>query len=465
MKYYLAVDIGASSGRHMLGYIDNGRLVTEEIYRFSNLPKEKLTEYGGSQKHLTWDTEHLYAEILNGLKRAGELGKIPATVGIDTWGVDYVLLGEDGESLGDVYCYRDQRTERAMEEVHKIIPQNELYGITGIQIASINTVYQLFCDRESGKLDKASSLLMLPDYFNFRLTGVKRQEYTNATTTGMVNALTHTWDENIISRLGYKKELFGELSAPGTAVGSFTDAVKEYVGYNATVLLPATHDTASAVLAAPLDSRTPYISSGTWSLLGVERTYAHTDAVSLEKNYSNEGSVNGDFRLQKNIMGLWMIQQVRHEANDAYSFAELAEMAKSSPVPYEIDVNDGRFLAPESMTEEICAAVGRKLNISEIAYVIYNNLAKSYAEAMDALEEITGEKYETLNIIGGGSKNGFLNELTAKYTRRKITAGPSECTAIGNILMQAVGSGDVASVSDGRKIIKQSFNDDITEWR
>ncbi len=459
MRYYLAIDIGASSGRHILAHLENGKMVTEEIYRFQNGP-ETLTAYDG-KKHLMWTNERLFQEILNGLKKAKEIGKIPYSVGIDTWGVDYALLDENDKEIGGVYCYRDSRTDETIPAVHNIIPFAELYSKTGIQFASFNTVYQLLHDKQSGRMDKAKTMLMLPDYFHFKLTGVKKQEYCNATTTGMVNSVTNTWDEEIIEKLGYKKELFGELAMPGTEVGEFTDEVAAFVGYKAKVILPATHDTASAVLAAPLDAQTPYISSGTWSLLGVEQNFAHTSEAAREAGYSNEGSIDKQFRLQINIMGLWMIQQVRHELGDKYSFAELVCMARENPVDYEINVNDQRFMAPENMTEEIFAAVGKKLTVGETAYVIYNNLAKYYDLALKALEEVTGEKYETLNIIGGGSKNGFLNELTAKYTGKKIITGPAEGTAIGNLMMQMVGGGDLASVKEGRQIIKQSF--DIAE--
>ena len=459
MRYYLAIDIGASSGRHILAHLENGKMVTEEIYRFQNGP-ETLTAYDG-KKHLMWTNERLFQEILNGLKKAKEIGKIPYSVGIDTWGVDYALLDENDKEIGGVYCYRDSRTDETIPAVHNIIPFAELYSKTGIQFASFNTVYQLLHDKQSGRMDKAKTMLMLPDYFHFKLTGVKKQEYCNATTTGMVNSVTNTWDEEIIEKLGYKKELFGELAMPGTEVGEFTDEVAAFVGYKAKVILPATHDTASAVLAAPLDAQTPYISSGTWSLLGVEQNFAHTGEAAREAGYSNEGSIDKQFRLQINIMGLWMIQQVRHELGDKYSFAELVCMARENPVDYEINVNDQRFMAPENMTEEIFAAVGKKLTVGETAYVIYNNLAKYYDLALKALEDVTGEKYETLNIIGGGSKNGFLNELTAKYTGKKIITGPAEGTAIGNLMMQMVGGGELASVKEGRQIIKQSF--DIAE--
>ena len=459
MKYYLAIDIGASSGRHIVSYLENGKMVTEEIYRFQNGPEE-LTAYDG-QPHLMWTHERLFTEIVNGLKKAKELGKVPYAVGIDTWGVDYALLDENDEAIGGTYCYRDSRTEATIPQVHEILPFAELYGKTGIQFATFNTVYQLMDDKNSGRMAKAKSFLMLPDYFHFRLTGVKKQEYTNATTTGMVNAITHQWDEEILEKLGYKKELFGELTQPGTEVGEFSDEIAAIVGYKAKVVLPATHDTASAVLAAPLDAQTPYISSGTWSLLGVEQNAAHTSEAARQAGYSNEGSVKGQFRLQINIMGLWMIQQMRHELDDKYSFVEIAEMAKANPIPDEFNVNDQKFFAPESMIDAINETVGRTLTVGEMAYAIYHNLARYYDLALKELEAVTGEKYETLNIIGGGSQNKLLNAMTKEYTGKKVIAGPAEGTAIGNLMMQMVGCGDIADVQAGRQIIKNSF--DINE--
>ena len=451
MRYYLAIDIGASSGRHILAHIEKGKMVTEEIYRFSNAPK---TENG----RLTWEVERLFTEIVNGLKRAKELDKIPYSVGVDTWGVDYVLLDEKDEIIDGVYCYRDERTQKTIPLVHEKIPFERLYEKTGIAFASFNSVYQLLDDKLSGKMDKASSLLMLPDYFHFRLTGVKKQEYTNATTTGMVNAQTHTWDREILQTLGYKEELFGKLSQPTTLVGEFSDEIAKAVGYRAKVVLPATHDTASAVLSAPVKAGAPYISSGTWSLLGVEQPFAHTDSDARTAGYSNEGGLNFTFRVQKNIMGLWLIQQVRHETGDKYSFAELAEMAKKNPVSDTIDVNAQAFLAPENMTAEIEKAVGRKLSLGETAYIIFNNLARDYDSSLRALEKVTGEKYQTLNIIGGGSQNTLLNELTALHTGKKIITGPTEGTAIGNFMMQMLYGKELESVQAGREMIKKSFD-------
>jgi len=453
MEYYLAIDIGASSGRHILGWVDNSTLHTEEIYRFSN-SAESVTENG--EKHWKWPLRHLFDEILNGLKKAKEIGKIPCSVGIDTWGVDYVLLDEKDEPIGGAYCYRDPRTERTVPLVHEKIPFSMLYAHTGLQFATFNTVYQLYDDLQSGRMARAESFLLLPHYFHFLLTGIKRQEYTLATTTGLVNAKTHTWDDTLIDTLGYKKTLFTPLSRPTEAVGCFTDEIARKVGYQATVVLPATHDTASAVLAAPIDGNTPYISSGTWSILGIEQPVARTDASAYDAGFSNEGGVNGTFRFQTNIMGLWMIQQVRRELGNQYDFATLAEMARHAPIEDEINVNDHRFLAPESMIGEIQAAVGRTLTIGEIAYVIYNNLARDYARSVKMLEKVTGKHYDTLHIIGGGSKNQLLNELTKEKTGMRIFTGPAEGTALGNLLAQMIHGGTVANVQDGRALIRRS---------
>ena len=456
MRYYLAIDIGASSGRHILGWLDGGKMHTEEIYRFGNAPMKKENADGSTS--LFWDTERLFSEILSGLRRAGELGKIPESVGIDTWGVDYVLLDGNGDVIDGVYCYRDSRTERTIPLVHDIIPFEKLYEKTGIGFASFNTVYQLYDDKESGKMDKAAAYMNLPDYFHYRLTGKIIHEYTNSTTTGMVNSETHDWDGEILSALGYKRELFGEITEPGKTVGEFTPETVKAVGYKSKVVLPATHDTASAVIAAPLEAMTPYISSGTWSLLGVEQNFAHTGKEARASGYSNEGGLNHTFRLQKNIMGLWMIQQIRHELDDKYEFSELVELAKKSPVSDTVDVNESRFLAPESMIEEINKSAGRALTVGEMAYYVYNNLAASYADSLCALEALTGEKYDTLNIIGGGSKNGFLNELTKEKTGKRIVTGPAEGTAIGNLSVQMIASGELRDVRAARLVIKNSFD-------
>lgn len=453
--YSLAIDIGASSGRHILGWLENGILKTEEIYRFPNNP---TTVTVNGERQLKWDIDRLFEEILAGLAKAKELGKIPETVGIDTWGVDYVLLDKNDSAIDGAFCYRDSRTDLSIPKVHEKIPFETLYAKTGIQFATFNTVYQLYHDRMTGRLDKAAAFLMLPDYFHFRLTGNKVQDYTNGTTTGMINATTGTWDEEILNLLDCDKTIFQTPSKPSTTVGGFSDEVSARVGYKATVVLPATHDTASAIVAAPLEGEAPYISSGTWSLLGVEQPFAHTDEAARLAEYSNEGAPEGKFRLQKNIMGLWLLQQVRHEADDKYSFAELADMARENPIEETFDVNEKRFMAPISMTDTIKEAVGREISMGEISYAILNNLARSYAASLEALEGVTGKMYETLNIIGGGSRNELLNELTIRHTGKKLITGPTEGTAIGNLLMQFIGRGEIADVAEGREIVKRSFD-------
>ena len=450
MNYYLAIDIGASSGRHIVGWLEDGKLNTEEVYRFKNGAEEK----GG---RLCWNADKLFEEVLNGLKKAKEVGKVPSFIGIDTWAVDYALLDKDDRRIGDIICYRDNRTEKHIDGVHRKISFGELYKRTGIQFQPFNTIYQLYSDKFTGRIDDAKSFLMLPDYLNFLLTGIKKQEYTNATSTGLVNAETHKWDDEIIKATGLPKSLFGELSQPGTAVGYFKKDIEDILGYNALVVLPATHDTASAVLAAPLDGQTPYISSGTWSLLGVEQDMAHTDRNSQEVNYSNEGSINFSFRYQKNIMGLWMIQSVKRELKDKYSFPELANFARTKERGEIIDVNDNRFLAPENMCDEIDKAVGRKLGIASRMRIIYDSLAKSYADAIAELEHNTGKKYKTINIIGGGCRDTLLNELTAEVTGKRVIAGPVEATAIGNIIMQMIGAGDLPDLKSAREEVKKSF--------
>ncbi len=450
MNYYLAIDIGASSGRHIVGWLEDGKLKTQEIYRFKNGTDTK----GG---HLIWNVDSLFSEIKSGLKKAKEIGKIPSYIGIDTWAVDYALLDKEDKLIGEVFAYRDSRNIKAADAVHRKIPFDLLYKKTGIQFQTFNTVYQLYADKLSRKLDGAESMLMLPDYLNFLLTGVKKQEYTNATSTGLVNAETHTWDKEIIEKLGFNRKLFGELSQPGTVVGEFKEEIVEELGYNATVILPATHDTASAVLADPIDEESPYISSGTWSLLGIEQKSAHTDDNSRKANYSNEGSINYNFRYQKNIMGLWLIQNVKKELGNL-SFETLAQMAKCKEDCGIIDVNDQRFLSPKNMMDEINKALGKSLSSASIMRVIYDSLAKSYADAIKELERNTGKKYKTLNIIGGGSQDGLLNEMTAKATGKKVITGPVEATAIGNLIMQMIGAGEIKDLSEARKIIKNSFD-------
>ena len=450
---YLAVDIGASSGRHIVSYLSEGKLVLKEVYRFPNGATEK-------SGRLYWDADRLFREILNGLKAAKEKGYVPDYVGIDTWAVDYVLLDGKDRMVGGAYSYRDERGAAVKEKAHAVMDFPLLYKKTGIQYAPFNTLYQLYDDVLTGRIKDAESFMMLPDYFHYLLTGVKKQEYTNATSTGMVNTMTHEWDKEILDAFNLPEKLFGALSQPGTTVGPFKKEIADFVGYEATVVLPATHDTASAVLAAPITDGAPYLSSGTWSLLGIAEKAAHTDETAMRYNYSNEGSVNFTFRFQKNIIGLWMIQQVKKELGDKYSFAELAEMARADNEERIINLSDPRFLAPESMIAEIERTQG-KLSVGAMARTIFLSLAEEYRKALEELESATGRRCDTLHVIGGGCQNALLNEMTARATGKTVTVGPVEATAIGNIIAQMIGTGELESLPAAREIVKRSF--DITE--
>lgn len=458
-RYYLAIDIGASSGRHMFASMKDGKMQLEEVYRFPNGMDDK----NGT---LCWDVDRLFTEIKNGLKKCKEIGKIPVSMGIDTWGVDYVLLDKDDKILGDTVGYRDSRTEGMDEKVYEVIPQDELYARTGIQKQIFNTVYQLMAVKESHPeyLERAESILMIPDYFHFLLTGVKKNEYTNATTGQLISPKTNDWDYELIDKLGYNSKMFRPVSMPGTVVGEFTEEVQKEVGFNCTVVLPATHDTGSAVLAVPTnDDDAVYISSGTWSLMGIERKEADCSMESMKANFTNEGGYDHRFRYLKNIMGLWMIQSVKKEFTENLSFAQICEMASKETIPSIVDCNDDCFLAPKSMIEAVqdfCRRTDQQVpeSVGEIASVIYNSLAKCYGDTVEEIEEITGKKYSTIYVVGGGSNAGYLNELTAKYTGKKVSAGPSEATAIGNVIVQLLRDGVFKDLPEARACVRESFD-------
>lgn len=458
-RYYLAIDIGASSGRHMLASMKDGKMQLEEVYRFPNGMDDK----NGT---LCWNVERLFTEIKNGLKKCKEIGKLPVSMAIDTWGVDYVLLDKDDRILGDTVGYRDSRTEGMDEKVYEVIPQDELYARTGIQKQIFNTVYQLMAVKESHPeyLEQAESILMIPDYFHFLLTGVKKNEYTNATTGQLVSPKTNDWDYEMIDMLGYNSKMFRPVSMPGTVVGEFTEEVQKEVGFNCTVVLPATHDTGSAVLAVPTnDDDAVYISSGTWSLMGIERKEADCSMESMKANFTNEGGYDHRFRYLKNIMGLWMIQSVKKEFAEDLSFAQICEMASKETISSIVDCNDDCFLAPKSMikaVQDFCRGTGQQVpeTVGEISSVIYNSLAKCYGDTVKEIEEITGKKYSTIYVVGGGSNAGYLNELTAKYTGKKVSAGPSEATAIGNVIVQMLHDGVFKDLPEARTCVRESFD-------
>ena len=456
--YYLAIDIGASSGRHILGHLEDGKMVLEEVHRFPNGMVEKDGEN-------IWDVDELFAQIKLGMKKCAELGKIPVSVGVDTWGVDFVLLDENNQRIGNAVAYRDGRTKGMDEEVYKIISEDDLYARTGIQKAIFNTIYQLMAlkVKKPEQLQKAKTMLMMPDYFHYMLSGAAATEYTNATTGQLVSPETKDWDRELIEKLGYPQEIFQELVQPGAVLGELTKEVQKEVGYSCEVVVPATHDTGSAVIAVPTDSDAAlYISSGTWSLMGTELFQANCSPESKAHNLTNEGGYEYRFRYLKNIMGLWMIQSVKKEIGGELGFGEICEMASKCEIASIVDCNDDRFLAPENMTEAVrkaCAESGQQVpeGIAEVASVIYNSLAKCYAKTIEELEEITGRKYDRIHIVGGGANADYLNKLTAEATGRSVYAGPTEATAIGNLAAQMMAAGALTDLKAARACVLQSF--------
>lgn len=457
-KYFLAIDIGASGGRHILSHLEDGKMVLEIVHRFANGMQEK-------DGQLTWDMDVLFQEILLGMKKCQMLGKIPVSVGIDTWAVDFVLLDSAGGKLGNVVAYRDSRTEGMDEEVYSVIPEPELYGRTGIQKQPFNTIYQLMAlkKKQPELLAQGEKLLLIPDYLHYLLTGVAVTEYTNATTTQLVNPDTKDWDWELIDRLGYPRKIFQPIVTPGTVLGPLSKHIVDMVDFNCNVVLPATHDTASAVMAVASEGdNVLYISSGTWSLMGTELQRANCSEESRLHNMTNEGGYNYRFRYLKNIMGLWMIQSVDREMNMDENYKKICELASKAEIGSLVDCNDNRFLAPQSMVEEIQQACREKgdtvpIGIGEIACVIYNSLAKCYKETAEELEQLTGNRYRCIHIVGGGSNAEYLNQITADVANRQVVTGPTEATAVGNIAAQMIAAGELKDLKEARSCIWNSF--------
>jgi len=457
-KYCIAVDIGASSGRLILGYLEAGLLKLYGIHRFEN----KIVQNGDS---FCWEVNNLFQEIKKGLKKCKEMGIKPDSIGIDTWAVDFVLLDMNDQLLTEAVSYRDPRTDGMMEKVFEKVMKERLYLETGIQFQKFNTIYQLYAIKQKTPdiLEKAKSFLMIPDYFNYLLTGKKVNEYTNATSTQLLNAFTKKWDQELLDVLGINKEMFQEIKAPKTILGSLKEELVSEFGFDLQVILPATHDTGSAVIAVPEQDDTIYISSGTWSLIGTENYFPICVTKAMDCNFTNEGGIDYQFRFLKNIMGLWMIQEVKQNYVDEYTFAELVNLARDvKDFKAIVNVNDDRFLKPDNMVQEImnyCVETAQDIPATpgEVAKCVFDSLAISYQEAVSEIEEILEKRFEKIHVIGGGCQNEMLNQLIADVTNKVVYAGPVEATAIGNIAAQLMALGEIEDIKDVRAIIKNSF--------
>lgn len=454
---YTAIDIGASSGRIMVGELKEEKLDIQEIHRFAN---------GFSQRdgHCFWDIDHLLKQILQGLQKVKTLGYERCTVGIDTWAVDYVLLDEKGDRLRDAISYRDRRTDHTIDKLEHTLSKAAIYQKTGIQFQPFNTIYQLY-EEDRELLKKTDKIMMVPDYLGYCLTGKAVTEITNASTTQLLNASTGKLDPELLEAVSVLEQQFAPLTEPGCELGKLRNEwFPDYDLPACKVMTVATHDTASAVIAAPgVNDGWAYISSGTWSLIGVENKTPIITDLALENNYTNERGANNTIRFLKNIIGMWVIQEVKQQLQADYSFQQLAEEAKKTePFQQFINLNDKRFLNPENMIKEIqhyCRQTRQKIprTAGELACCIYSNLAIIYAIAIKELETITEKPIEQFHIIGGGARNDFLNQLTADMSGKAVYAGPIEATATGNLLMQMIAAKEVKDIKEARQVVRNSF--------
>ena len=433
---FLAIDIGASSGRHMLGERVNGKIVLTEVYRFKNGPKMK-------NGHLCWDGKQLFSDIIAGMKKCGEMGITPESVAIDCFGVDFVLLDENDCLIGDTVSYRDERTLKVKDEVFGIINEDGLFARTGIAYQPFNTIFQLYAVKKESPEDmkRAKSFLMLPEYFNFLLTGVKMNEFTNASTTQLVNVKTREYDSELLSILGIPSDLFGKLHMPSEVVGELLPEIQKLVGYNCKVVLAASHDTGSAVMTVPNEDDAIYISSGTWSLMGVLLNKPNCTKEAKDAGFTNEGAFDGKVRFLKNITGFWVVQQLREQIPINEGFGEMCTIAEKSGYDTPIDINSPLLFSPKNMQEAVLTQLENQgapkpKNVAELLAAVYHGMAYGYKKTVTELEEITGKTYNTIYIIGGGSQNGFVNRLTEKYSGKTVKTGEIEATAIGNIMAQ-----------------------------
>lgn len=461
--YNLAADFGASSGRLILSKFDGDKIELEEIHRFSNDPVRI-----GSRFY--WDFPRLFHELKNGLKKAALKGIDISGIGIDTWGVDYGLIDKNGDLLSNPIHYRDNRTDNIIDDVEKIMSFEEIYKVTGIQYLQLNTLYQLYADLKFRPdiLEKADALLFMPDLFNFYLTGQKYNEYTIASTSQMLEVFSKTWALEMLEKLSLPTKILQKIIMPGNIIGKLTKDIQEETGLpDVPVMSVGSHDTASAVAATPLEGENcAYISSGTWSLLGVESKEPIVNEDSLKDNFTNEGGLEGRIRFLKNINGLWMIQQLKKHWQEHGIDVGYGEISKAAAAVkndgFIIDPNDKSFLAPLNMAtavQQYCInnGQGEPREIGEIARAVYNGLAREYKARISNLEEITGRKINVINMVGGGIQDEFLCQHTANITGKTVLAGPIEATALGNILAQLIALGEINDLSQGREIVKNSI--------
>jgi rhamnulokinase len=460
---YIAVDLGAGSGRVFLVGTDPGELLLEEIHRFHYPP---VKESG----HLRWNFAHILAEIKRGLSSAGirarELGRAIQSLGVDSWGVDYGLLDADGNLIANPVCYRDDRTKTAMDRVFAEVRRAEIFERTGIQFLSFNTLFQVYS--EGADIEKADKLLLLPDLINFFLTGIAFAEFTNATTTQMINAATGDWDFDLLDQLKLPAHLLPKIVPAGTELGVLTaDVSKEVELPGVRVIAPATHDTASAIAGAPLGKNWAYISSGTWSLIGVENSDVLINDEVARHNFTNEGGAYRTTRFLKNVMGLWIFESCRREweangANVDYDII-LSEVCDTRGFTAFIFPDDERFLNPQNMIEAVTGQLketGQEFDEkpSAIAKIIFDSLAFRYASILRTIESLTRSKLEGVQILGGGGRNRYINQMTANASSLKVRAGLTEATVVGNVLVQAVSAGQFSSLAEARQHVNDNFD-------
>jgi len=461
---FLAFDLGAESGRAVIGVLSDQKIETRETHRFANIP----ARIGG---HTYWDVLRLWNDMKHAVPLAQvESGGSLTSIGVDTWGVDFALLDRDGELVGNPHHYRDVRTEGVMERLLTEVPKEEVYSRTGIQFMRINTLYQLYSMvlDKSPALDSAEKFLMMPDLFHYFLSGSTKSEFTDATTTQFYNPIKRDWDFDLLRRLKIPTHFLPEIIGPGTVLGKMSSelASELSVSREISIVAPACHDTASAVAAAPLRSgRSAYISSGTWSLIGAEVEKPVMSKKSLSYDFTNEGGVFGTFRLLHNVQGMWLLQECRRvwtSMGRDLSYEELTKLASESRrFVAQIDPDHPRFIAPSNMEDEIMGYLedtkqNKPKDEGELARIIFESLALKYRMVIEQLEDLTGLKFNQINVVGGGSRNWLLNQLTADFTGLHVVAGPVEATSIGNILMQAVAAGLLGSHDDVRSVVRNS---------